>query len=175
MNKKILIAYFSHEGEAYVSGKIMPLPVGNTRVAADMIKELTGADVFRIEAAQPYPYGYRETIDIAKKELQTAARPTIQGELPDVKNYDVLILGYPNWWGTFPMIVATFLESRDFSGKVILPLCTNEGSGMGDSEPDLKKLCPGAVVKPGLPITGGQINGAQPKMEAWLRANGIVE
>lgn len=171
---KILIAYFSHEGEAYVGGKIVPLEIGNTRVAAGMIQELTGADIFRIEPVTPYPYDYMQTIDVAKKELETAARPEIKGELPDVGKYDTVILGYPNWWGTIPMIAGTFLESCDFSDKTILPLCTNEGSGMGSSESDIKKLCRSATVKSGLSIIGGQVKNAKPLIEKWLKANNII-
>lgn len=170
----ILVVYFSHEGEAYVDGKIMPLPIGNTRVAAEMIEDLTGADVFRIEPVTPYPYEHMNTIDVAKKELQTDARPQIKGELPEVSAYDTIILGYPNWWGTFPMITATFLESVDLFGKTILPLCTNEGSGMGSSEGDLKRLCPGARIVKGLAVTGAAVRNAKTAIEKWLKENQII-
>lgn len=175
MADRTLIVYFSHEGENYVGGKIVKLPMGNTRVAAGMIEELTGADIFRIEPVHPYPYDYRQTIDIAKRELQAGARPEIKGALPDAAGYDTVILGYPNWWGTFPMIMATFLESDDFSGKTILPLCTNEGSGMGTSEADLKKLCVRSDVRPGLAVTGGRVEHARPQIESWLRANKVIK
>lgn len=171
---KILIVYFSHEGEAYVGGKIIPLPVGNTRVAAEMMQDLTGAEVFRIEPEIPYPYEYMQTIDVAKKDLQADARPVIKGELPDVSAYDVIILGYPNWWGTFPMITATFLESVNLSGKTILPLCTNEGSGMGSSEADLKRICPGTKIAKGLAVTGAKVKDAKPAIEKWLKTNQII-
>lgn len=175
MADRTLIVYFSHEGEAYVSGRIVKLPMGNTRVAAGMLEELTGADIFCIEPVNPYPDDYRQTIDIAKKELQAAARPGIRGVTPDVREYETIILGYPNWWGTFPMIVATFLESSDFSGKTILPLCTNEGSGMGTSEMDIKNICSQSDVRPGLAVTGGQVKHARPQIETWLRANKIIK
>lgn len=170
----ILIVYFSHEGEAYVDGKIMPIPIGNTRVAAEMIENLTGGDLFRIEPATPYPYEYRKTIEVAKKELQAGARPEIKGELPEVSGYDTIILGFPNWWGTFPMIIATFLEHVDLFGKTIFPLCTNEGSGMGSSEGDLKRICPGAKVVKGLAVTGATVGNAKPVIEKWLKENQII-
>lgn len=171
---KIFIVYFSHEGEAYVGGKIVPLPVGNTRVAMEMVWDLTGGDVFRIEPMRPYPYDYRQTIDVAKKELRADARPEIKGELPDVSDYDTIVLGFPNWWGTFPMAAATFLESVDLFGKTILPLCTNEGSGMGSSEEDLKRICPGTKIAKGLAVTGTTVSDAKPAIEKWLKSNQII-
>lgn len=174
MADRILIVYFSHDGEAYVNGNIVQLSVGNTKVAAGMAGALTGADVFRLRPASPYPNDYGQTIEIAQKELRNAARPELEGKLPDVRAYDAVILGYPNWWGTIPMAMAAFLERCDFSGKTILPLCTNEGSGMGNSEGDIKALCPGADVRPGLAITGGRVRDAGPQIEMWLKTNNLI-
>ena len=89
-------------------------------------------------------------------------------------DYDTVVLAYPNYWGTMPMAVFTFLEQFDFSGKTILPLCTNEGSGMGSSERDIKKTCPGAEVKRGLAITGSAAAGSKNSVERWLKANGLM-
>ena len=86
--------------------------------------------------------------------------------------YDTIIFGYPNWWGTFPMAVFTFLEEYDFTGKTILPFCTHEGSGLGGSERDIRKLCPDATVLPGLSIQGGSVKGAYDKIKSWLSKNG---
>lgn len=176
MNHNILIAYFSHEGEAYVGGKIVKLEEGNTKVTARMLEELTGGEVFRIKPDIPYPYSYMETIDIAKKELQHNARPTFQDQdkMEDMVRYDTVILAYPNWWGTMPQVVMTFLESYDFKGKTILPLCTNEGSGMGHSETDLKTLCPESELRPGLAVIGGQVKQARPILEKWLKRNHLL-
>lgn len=111
----ILIAYFSHDGEAYVDGEITELEIGNTRVAADMLKELTGVEVFRIETVQSYPYNYMETIEIAKNEKQENARPALKGEIPDMSGYNTLIIAFPNWWGT--------LKSIDEAGGVFRVSC----------------------------------------------------
>lgn len=105
----VLIAYFSHDGEAYVNGKVTELETGNTRVAAGMLKELTGAEVYRIETVSGYPHSYMKTIEIAKREKQENARPALKGELPDLSGYSTLILAHPNWWGTMPMAVFRFL------------------------------------------------------------------
>jgi flavodoxin len=168
MNKKSLIAYFSRKGNNYVSGNIVNLPVGNTEVAATMIQKITGSDIFHIEAAKPYPKDYTEATEVAQREKRANARPELTGKVDDMDSYDVIFLGYPNWWGTFPTPVATFLESYDFSGKTIVPFCTHEGSGMGRSESDIKKLCPGAKVKKGLPIRGGSVQGAEKEIFQWI-------
>lgn len=174
MNKKVLIVYFSHEGEAYAGGKIVTMEVGNTRVAAQMMEKLIGADVFRIETVNPYPYNYMETVKIAQKEQRENARPELKGNEIDIEPYDTIILGYPNWWGTMPMAVFTFLESHDFAGKTILPLCTHEGSGMGHSEADIKAVCPAARVQSGLAITGCKVSNAGKNIEKWLTLAGLM-
>ena len=109
----------------------------------------------------------------SKKDLRENARPELVSYPESLNEYDTVILGYPNYWGTMPMAVVTFLERYDFSGKTILPLCTNEGSGMGGSERELKKACPGAIVKPGLPITGSRAADAKADVKRWFAANGV--
>ena len=113
-------------------------------------------------------------IEEAKKDLRAKARPELVSLPGSIDEYDTVILAYPNYWGTIPMAVYTFLESFDFSGKTILPLCTNEGSGMGSSEREIKKTCPGAAVKKGLPITGSTAAGSKSSVERWLKANGLI-
>lgn len=166
--KKQLVAYFSRAGENYVGGNIQTLAVGNTKVAADMILELTDADEFQIEPVIPYSESYMTCIDEAKKDLQEGVRPELKSYLESIDGYDTIYLAYPNYWGTMPMAMWTFLERYDFSGKVIRPLCTHEGSGMGHSEADIRRLCPGAVVTEGLPITGGSVATAKPQIKHWV-------
>lgn len=117
MNNKVLIAYFSHEGEAYAGGKIVTLEIGNTRVAAQMMEKMMGADVFRIETVKPYPYSHMETVTIAQTEQREDARPELKGNNINVEDYDTIVLGYPNWWGTMPMAVFTFWRAMISSGK----------------------------------------------------------
>lgn len=168
---KSLIAYFSRKGNNYVSGSIVNLSIGNTEVAANMIQEITGSDVFRIESVVPYPIDYTETTNVAKAELNQNARPELSRQVNNIDSYDVILLGYPNWWGTMPMPVFTFLESYDFSGKTIIPFCTHEGSGMGRSESDIKKLCPDAKVKKGLSIRGSSVKEAEKEISKWVENN----
>jgi flavodoxin len=169
---KSLIAYFSRKGNNYVGGSIVNLPIGNTQVIAKKIQELTGSDMFQIKTVKSYPDDYTETTNVAKKELRENARPELTETIDDMDSYDMIYLGYPNWYGTIPMAVFTFLESYDFSGKTIIPYCTHEGSGMGSSERDIKKLCPNAKVLPGLAIRGGSVGRADEELANWLKKLG---
>ncbi|QEM69403.1 flavodoxin [Geobacter sp. FeAm09] len=172
---KSLIAYYSRAGENYVGGDIVNLPVGNTEVAAHMIRKWTGGDLFRIDTVRHYPEDYYGTTEVAKQELRRDARPELSGHVGDMSDYGVLYLGYPNWWGTMPMAVYSFLEEYDFSGTIIIPFCTHEGSGMGRSESDIRNLCPAATVLKGLPIKGGSVRKAENDIAAWLRKSGTIE
>ena len=167
MSKK-LIAFYSRAGENYVNGMLKTLDVGNTEVAAGMIKELTGADVFKIEQIQDYSKGYNECIAQAQSDQKRDARPELKAYPDSIDEYDTIYLGYPNYWSTMPMAVFTFLEHFDFSGKTIKPFCTHEGSGMGSSESDIKRLCPKAKVEKGLAIHGGSVNRARKDIEKWI-------
>ena len=171
---KTLIAFFSRADENYFAGAMRYVKVGNTEIVCDLIKEMIPADLFKIEMKHPYSPVYMTCIEEAKKDLQAKARPELAA-LPDsIDEYDTVILAYPNYWGTFPMAVATFLETFDFTGKTILPLCTNEGSGMGSSERTIKQCAPGADVKKGLPITGSDAANAGESVKCWLSANGLL-
>ena len=171
---KTLIAFFSRADENYFAGAMRYVKVGNTEIVCNLIQEMIPADLFKIEMKHPYSPVYTTCIEEAKKDLQAKARPALAA-LPDsIDEYDTVILAYPNYWGTFPMAVATFLEAFDFTGKTILPLCTNEGSGMGSSERAIKQCAPGADVKKGLPITGSDAADAGGSVKRWLSANGLL-
>ena len=146
MKQKYLIAYFSRKGNNYVNGKIENLPIGNTEVIAKMIQDIIGGDLFHIKTVQSYPEDYNETIEVAKKELNNDSRPALSNDLSNIDSYEVVFLGYSNWWGTIPMAICTFLESFDFEGKKIIPFCTHEGSGLGNSVEAIKKLCKRSIV-----------------------------
>ncbi|MGO9611672.1 MAG: flavodoxin [Dissulfurispiraceae bacterium] len=168
VNKKCLIAFFSRNGQNYVSGRIVDLRVGNTEVVANMIQKIMGGDMFHIESVTAYPKDYSETTEVAKNELRAKARPKLTGQVEKMRAYDVIFLGYPNWWGTMPMPVFTFLESYDFSGKTIVPFCTHEGSGMGHSEQDIVKACPKATVLEVIAIHGTSASAADSKVSSWI-------
>ena len=171
---KTLIAFFSRADENYFGGAMRYVKVGNTEIVAGIIKELIPADIFKIEMKNPYSPVYMTCIEEAKKDLRAKARPELVSMPASIDEYDTVILAYPNYWGTMPMAVYTFLENFDFTGKTILPLCTNEGSGMGSSEREIKKTCPGADVKRGLPVTGSTATNSKSSVERWLKANGMI-
>ncbi len=171
---KTLIAYFSRADENYFGGAMRYVKVGNTEIVANIMQNLIEADAFKIEMKHPYSPVYMACIDEAKKDLRSGARPELVSLPASIDAYDTVVLAYPNYWGTMPMAVFTFLEAFDFSGKTILPLCTNEGSGMGGSERDIKRLCPGATVKGGLSITGSAAASSESSVRRWLAANGLL-
>lgn len=167
-NKKCLVAYYSREGQNYVSGNIINLAVGNTEVIAKMIQEKTGADMFFIDTVKTYPIDYTETTEVAKVELRNNERPKLTDVVDNMEYYDVIFLGYPNWWGTFPMAVFTFLEKYNFSGKTIVPFCTHEGSGIGHSLGDIKKSCPSTTIVKEIAILGSTVKSKQKEVSKWL-------
>ena len=171
---KTLIAFFSRADENYFGGAMRYVKVGNTEIVVSLMKELIEADSFKIEMKDPYSPVYMTCIEEAKRDLRAKARPQLSSLPESIDTYDTIILAYPNYWGTMPMAVFTFLEAFDFTGKTILPLCTHEGSGMGGSERELKKVCPGAVLKKGLPIGGGSAGDSDAAVKRWLADNGLL-
>ena len=171
---KTLIAFFSRADENYFGGAMRYVKVGNTEIVVNIMKDMVSSDTFKIEMKNPYSPVYMTCIEEAKKDLRAKARPELVS-LPDsIDAYDTIVLAYPNYWGTMPMAVYTFLEAFDFTGKTILPLCTNEGSGMGGSEKEIRKTCPGANVKAGLPITGSSATTSETALRRWLTANALL-
>ncbi len=169
-NAQSLVVYFSREGKNIISsGDIIDLPVGNTEVVAQMVQDATGGDIFRIEALDPYPEDYRETTEVAKEQQRTNARPKLTSRVENMDVYDIMFVGYPNWWGTMPMPEFTFLEEYDLSGKTIAPFCTHEGSGLGRSVAEIRALCRQSTVLDGLAIRGSDVQRAQEQVIEWLR------
>ena len=171
---KAIVIYFSHTGENYSVGVIQE---GNTAKVAKEIARQTGAAIWEIKEAEPYPVKYNDCIARAKKELQLKARPAFQGEAPDLAAYDTIYLGYPNWWGDAPMVVYTFLEKAKIDGKTILPFCTHEGSGLGSTARNLARAFPKAKFnQDGLAIYGHvaqkDADAVKSAVEGWLKKLG---
>ncbi len=172
---KILVAYFSRaENIDYDSGVDAVASasinadedgnaVGNLRIISEYLQEETKGDLFSIHTVDKYPKGYRDTTDQAADEKDEDARPKLSNKVENMEQYETILLGYPNWWGTIPMPVATFLEEYDFSGKTIIPFASHEGSGLGSGPSDIKKLCPDAEVKDGFEIRGGDAKSDEAK------------
>ena len=165
----VLIAFYSRAGENYFGGAYRRIFVGNTEKAAEMLANLTGGELYKIEQAQPYSEDYQTCIAEAKADLQKKARPEVLDLPHDLDAYDVIYLGYPNYWGTMPMAVYTFLEHYNFTGKTIHPFCTHEGSGLSRTVQDIQKTASGAVVTEGLAIHGSAVDSAKAALEKWAQ------
>lgn len=163
--KKTLVAFFSREGENYAVGNIKK---GNTHIIAEMIAAETGGDLFHIEPVTPYPEDYTECTEVAKRELNAKARPAIKSDAT-VEDYDIIFIGYPNWWGDLPMAVYTFIEKHQWEGKTVIPFCTHEGSGLSSTESKLKNACTRATVLKGLAIRGATAQNSQEQARQSVR------
>jgi formylglycine-generating enzyme required for sulfatase activity/flavodoxin len=156
---KILIAYFSWSG--------------NTRGIAGEIRKQTGADLFEIRPVHPYSSDYNTVLMEAQEDQHKQARPELEEHLPNMDDYDIIILGYPNWWASIPMPIATFLEEYDLSGKTILPFCSHGGGRFGQSLTAIAKLAPNAVMGTGLSVHYSGGSKLPEDVAAWLSENGI--
>ena len=143
---KTIIACFSRRGENYVSGTITELIKGNGEIIVDIIRQYCDSDIFKIEPVEEYPYDYHQCTARAKFELQKQIYPKITNYIHRLEDYDRVILVYPNWWSTLPMVMFTFLTMNDMKGKQIYPICSHEGSGLGRSVEDIRRLCPDSVI-----------------------------
>ena len=164
-----LIAFYSRAGENDFGGAYRRIAVGNTEKAAEMLADLTGGELYKIQQAQPYSEDYQTCIAEAKADLQRKARPEVLDLPEDLDVYDEIYLGYPNYWGTMPMAVYTFLEHCDLTGKTIHPFCTHEGSGLSRTVQDIQKAAPGAAVTKGLALYGSGVDSARAALEQWVR------
>lgn len=163
----ILTVYYSRRGQNYWNGGIKNIAKGNTERVAEFIQKAVGGDLFEVDTVKTYAEDYYACIDEAKQELHENARPELKKYLDNLDAYDTIFVGFPSWWGTCPMAIFTFLEHYNLSGKRIIPFCTNEGSGMGSSERDLKKICKGADIEHGLSIHGAEAEQSETKVAAW--------
>ena len=153
--ERILIVYYSR--------------TGNTRTVAEYIHQAVGGNIFEIKTAIAYPNDYQSTADIARREQRENARPALASHVENIRQYDIIFLGYPIWWGRMPMFFFTFLESHDLSGKTIIPFCTYGSSGVGQSVADIQRLAPRATVREAFGVRGENANNARSDVIAWLR------
>ena len=168
---KQLVVYYSRKGENHMPGGIQVLSKGNTEYAAEYIAKALNADIFEIDTAKPYAPDYRACCMEAVTEAKAKARPEIREFLEDISGYDTIFVCYPCWCGTAPMCIFTFLEHYDWTGKTIVPLCTNEGSGLANSERDIAASCPGVIMAPGLDIKGHLCKENEAMLAAWAKKN----
>jgi flavodoxin len=170
----VLLAYFSRAGENYYYGGRRRLEVGNTEVLAGTIRRLIGCDVHRIDAADPYPDDYEATVRRNVQEQQADARPGMANPLPSLDRYDTVLLASPIWNVRAPMIMTTFTEALDFTGKTVHPVTTHAMSGLGTTERDYAATCRGATIGEGLAVQGEEVAAAGPAVESWLRRNRLL-
>ncbi|MEV6107262.1 flavodoxin [Streptomyces sp. NPDC051940] len=171
---KVLLAYFSRAGENYHYGGRTTLKVGNTEIVARKIRDLIDCDLHRITPADPYPAGYDATVRRNVREQDADARPAIEGSLPDLDGYDTVLLGSPIWNVRAPMIMTTFTEQLDFTGKTVVPFTTHAMSGLGTTARDYAASCRGAVFAEGLAVQGEEAGQADRDISTWLRRTGLT-
>ena len=167
---KNLVVFYSRKGENHMPGGIQVLPKGHTAYAAEFIRDAVDADLFEIDTVAPYAENYRACCMQAVEEFKSNARPEIKGYVDDISGYDTIFVCFPCWCGTAPMCVFTFLEHYDLTGKKIIPLCTNEASGLAKAPADLERICTGATVLPGLAVFGHQVQDSRQQIADWAKA-----
>jgi flavodoxin len=172
--RRVLLAYFSRAGENYHYGGRRWLTVGNTEVVAGMISRLIGCDVYRVEAADPYPDDYNTTVERNVREQNANARPAVANPLASLRGYDTVLLGSPIWNVRAPMIMSTVTERLDFTAKTVHPFVTYAVSGLGTVERDYTASCKGASIGEALAVRGEEVADAGSAVESWLRRIGLL-
>ncbi|HIT96677.1 MAG TPA: NAD(P)H-dependent oxidoreductase [Candidatus Aphodousia faecavium] len=157
---KKLIVYFSWSG--------------NTQYVAKLIKEKTGADIIELQLVKPYSSNYSQCLDEAKRDQRADARPELGTKIDNIAEYDTIFIGYPNWWASIPMPIATFLESYDLSGKTLAPFCSHGGGRLGQSVTAISKLAPASTVTEGLSVHYRGGSSLPNDIDKWLAANKLL-
>jgi len=168
---KNLIIYYSRKGENYVNGNIVDLKKGNTEICAEFIQKAVGGDLFEIETVHEYSKDYYKCTAEAKQELTMNARPELKRYLEDISEYKCVFICGPAWYGTYPTAMFTQLERLDFTGKKVMALMTHEGSGLGNSERDLRKICRGATFGSGIAVHGADAGKSEKVVADWAKKN----
>ena len=168
MSKSIVI-FFSHAGDNYSVGNV---EVGNTKIVADYISELTGAAQYEIVTHKYDGMAYTPLTRLAQEEANKGELPPYEGSAPDLSGYDTVFIGGPVWWGTYPQVMFTLFKDINLDGKTVYPFTTHEGSGLASCVSDVKKAFPKANVKNGFSIYGHEVRTEKAKVEKWLKGIG---
>lgn len=169
---KALVVFFSHAGDNYSVGNIKE---GNTKIVADYITELTGADQFEIKTSKYDGMAYGPLCDLAKEEQQNGELPEFEGEIDNLEAYETIFIGGPVWWGTYPQVMFTFFKKYDLNGKTIIPFTTHEGSGLGNCVKDVKQAYPNATVTGEFSIYGHEVREGKERVGKWLKKLGFAK
>lgn len=167
--KRSIVIFFSHAGDNYAVGNIK---VGNTKVVADYISEMTGAAQYEIVTHKYDGMAYNSLVELAKDETAKGELPPYEGEVPDLSQYDTVFIGGPIWWGTYPQVMFTLFRDINLDGKTVIPFTTHEGSGLASTVSDVKKAFPKAHVMEGFSIYGHEVRSGKAKVETWLKGLG---
>ena len=165
--KKSIVIFFSHAGDNYAVGNI---EVGNTKIVADYISEIAGADQFEIVTHKYDGMVYNTLIQLAKEEANKGELPPYEGVAPDLSQYDTVFIGGPVWWGTYPQVMFTLFKDINLDGKTVIPFTTHEGSGLASCAKDVKKAFPKAKVTGEFSIYGHEVRSGRAKVEKWLKS-----
>ncbi len=180
----ILIAYFTYGENAELSDDVDASATasiqifndevtGNTGVMAHMIAEATGGELFSIRTVEPYPDSYDETIDVGENEKNNGIRPELSTHIENLDQYDTIFVGFPNWWYGMPMVMYSFFDEYDLSGKTVIPFCTSGGSAFSDAIDEIKDMEPDATVLDGLHIGGSSVTDAESRVNEWVAELGL--
>lgn len=167
---KALVVFFSHAGDNYSVGNIKE---GNTKIVAGYISELTGADQFEIVTHKYDGMAYKPLCDLAKEEQENGELPPFEGEVENIDQYDIVFIGGPVWWGTYPQVMFTFFKKYDLNGKTIIPFTTHEGSGLGNCVEDVREAYPNATITGEFSMYGHDVREGKGKVEKWLKKIGF--
>ena len=165
--KKSIVIFFSHAGDNYSVGVI---DTGNTKIVADYISEITGADQFEIVTHKYDGMAYTPLIELAKEEARKGELPPYEGTAPDLSGYDTVYIGGPVWWGTYPQVMFTLFKDINLDGKTVIPFTTHEGSGLASCANDVRKAFPKAKVTGEFSIYGHEVRSGKAKVEKWLKS-----
>ena len=167
--KKSIVIFFSHAGDNYAVGNI---EVGNTKIVADYISEIAGADQFEIVTHKYDGMAYNPLIKLAQEEANRGELPPYEGSAPDLSQYDTVFIGGPVWWGTYPQVMFTLFKDINLDGKTVIPFTTHEGSDLASCVKDVKKAFPKAKVTGEFSIYGHEVRTGRAKVEKWLKGLG---
>ena len=177
---KVLVAYFTSpetDGVDASSGASRIIADGklysNTEYVATLISQKTDGDLFQIRTAHTYPGTHKELLDATKKEIDMKARPKLTTHISNLKDYDVIFIGFPNWWYDMPMPIYSFFDEYDFNGKTLIPFCTHAGSRFSQAEKTIAALEPGANLQKGLAISRNSVGESETAIQTWLQRMGF--
>ena len=165
---KTLVVYFSRTGENSVNGELEIITKGFTETLAEKISAKTSGELFKLEPENPYPTNYEECVKRSRIEDQYNEKVPYLHPLSSLDEYDVIYLGFPCWWRTYPRVVASFIKDHNWVGKIVYPFATNEEGALGMAEMELKGALRGAIIKKGFACKGSQVNDVDDKLDAWI-------